>query len=165
MKKKRFNIRDYYSSKRKRDVVTVSAVGLFILLILFQFYITLIVPIQLKRHGTLLEHIEKDRMMTQIDALRGRINWAVGHYKDDWHNGEASLVKEVADIFAQHIRSHHSFMTPQQVAQLRETMRTYDKICDRWSARRFYIQEEKLDPLPYAKAISRDILQSQKTQK
>lgn len=157
---KKINIRSYYSSRRKRDVVTVAAVGLFIALILFQFYITLIVPIQLKRHGTLLEHIEKDRMMTQIDELRGRVNWSVGAFKSDLNRGETQLVKEVADIFAQYIRTNHAFMTPEQVAQLREIMRTYNGICDRWGSRRFYIQEEKLDVSPYAKSISRAALQN-----
>ena len=57
-----FNVKSYYSTRRKRDVVTGAAILLFAALIVFQLYITVIFPLQLRHQRFLVAEIEKDEM-------------------------------------------------------------------------------------------------------
>ena len=67
------NIKKYYSTKRKRDVVTGAGILLFAALIVFQLYITIVFPLQLRHQKLLIADMEKDEMYEQIDRIRSLI--------------------------------------------------------------------------------------------
>ena len=134
----RINIKQYYSTRRKRDVVTGAAILFFGALIVFQIYITIVFPIQLKRQRFLIAEIEKDEMYEQIDRIRDLVRHTRG--RDYAESGEIKLVEGVMDQFALHVREHGKEMTPEQVSDLRNVLSRYESIAIAWQ------KEIKLTP-------------------
>ena len=136
------NIKNYYSTKRKRDLVTLSAIVLFGSLIAFQLYIAIVFPIQLRRQHLLVAEIEKDEMYERIDRIRSTIRRNKG--KTSAQTGEISLVSGIMDQFALHVREHGNEMTPEQVNGLRTDLRRFELVILGWNYanRRFLYPEE-----------------------
>lgn len=154
-----FNVKDYYSTKRKRDVVTGAAILLFAALIVFQLYITVVFPLQLRHQRFLVAEIEKDEMYEQIDVIRDLIHHTRG--KDFAQSGEIKLVEGVLDQFALHVREHGKEMTPEQVSELRNKLNEYERIVRTWREKptdNYHIHQDTLDTIPYAKSIEKNIV-------
>ena len=136
------NIKEYYSTKRKRDVVTGAAITLFGILILFQLYITIVFPLQLRHQKFLILEMEKDEMYEQIDRIRDAIRKTRG--KDFAQKGEVKLVEGILDQFALHVRENGKEMDLEQVSRLRTELRRYELVILGWNYanRRFLHPEE-----------------------
>ncbi len=155
------NIKQYYSTKRKRDVVTGSAILLFGILIIFQLYISIIFPLQLQHQKLLIAEMERDEMFEQIDRIRDLVRDTRG--KDYAQEGEIKLVEGVMDQFALHVREHGMEMTPEQVGDLRNVLSRYELIAMAWREKKtdnFHIRRGFLDTAPYANKIETSILNS-----
>ena len=126
----KFNVKQYYSTRRKRDVVTGAAIVFFGVLIVFQLYITIVFPIQLQRQRFLIAEIEKDEMYEQIDRFRDLIHHTRG--RDYAESGEIRLVEGVMNQFALHVRENGKEMTPEQVSELRNVLSRYEAIAIAW---------------------------------
>ncbi len=127
----RVNIKKFYSTKRKRDVVTGAAIALFGALIVFQLYITIIFPLQLRHQKFLVLDMERDEMYEQIDRIRQAVRGT--SEKDYAHRGEVKLVEGVMDGFALHVREHSREMTLEQVTSLRNVLSRYALIVCAWN--------------------------------
>ena len=176
----KINIKQYYSTKRKRDLVTGSAITLFGVLIVFQIYITVFFPLQLRHQQLLIAEMEKDEMYEQIDRIRDLVRASRG--KDYAQTGEIKLVEGVMDQFALHVREHGKEMTPEQVGNLRNVLSHYEIIANAWQTSRlptpeeieagkdptkrisktsnYHIRQNVLDATPFAQTVESDILNS-----
>ena len=157
----RINIKQYYSTKRKRDVVTGAAILFFGVLIVFQLYITILFPLQLRHQRFLIAEMEKDEMYEQVDRIRKLIRSTRG--KDFAQTGEIGLVEGVLDQFALHVREHGKDMTPEQVADLRNALTRYELIVMTWREKKtdnFHIRQTSLDTAPFAAQLQTTILNS-----
>ena len=181
----KFNVKKYYSTRRKRDVVTGAAIVFFGALIIFQLYITIIFPIQLQRQRFLIAEIEKDEMYEQIDRIRDLVRHTRG--RDYAESGEIKLVEGVMDQFALHVRENGKEMTPEQVSELRNTLSRYEAIAIAWQREitltpeqiialqndlsdydpkittekkepKYHILQDTLNTAPYARTIETNIL-------
>ena len=154
-------INQYYSTKRKRDVVTGAAIFLFAALIVFQLYITIIFPLQLRHQQLLIADMEKDEMYEQIDRIRKLIRSTGG--KNAAQRGEINLVSGIMDQFALHVRENGKEMTPEQVSDLRNVLSRYELIVMTWKEKKtdnFHIRQNTLDTTSSAKIIETGILNS-----
>jgi len=136
----KINVRQYYSTRRKRDIVTGAAILFFGVLIVFQFYITVVFPIQLQRQRFLIAEIEKDEMYEQIDRIRRLVRHTKG--ADYAQSGEIKLVEGVMDQFALHVRENGKEMTPEQVSELRNVLSRYENIANAWQKERTLTPEQ-----------------------
>ena len=138
----KINVKKYYSTKRKRDLVTGGAIILFGALIVFQLYITVIFPLQLNHQHLLIAEMEKDEMYEQVDYIRETVRKNKG--RTPAQTGEIDLVAGVLDQFALHVREHGNEMTPEQVNGLRTELRRYELVILGWNYanRRFLHPEE-----------------------
>ena len=127
----KINVRKYYSTKRKRDLVTGGAIILFGALIAFQLYITIIFPLQLNHQHLLIAEMEKDEMYEQVDRIRETVRRNKG--RTPVQTGEIDLVTGVLDQFALHVREHGGEMTPEQVNGLRTELRRYELVIMGWN--------------------------------
>ena len=155
------NIKSYYSTRRKRDLVTGAAILLFVALIAFQLYITVVFPLQLRHQNLLIAEMEKDEMYEQIDRIRDLVRHTKG--ENDAQKGEIRLVTGVMDQFALHVRENGNEMTQEQVGELRNVLSRYELIVMTWREKKsdnFHIRQDVLDTTPYAKTIENSILNS-----
>ena len=157
----KIDINKYYSTKRKRDVVTGAAILLFGALIVFQLYITIVFPLQLRHQQLLIADMEKDEMYEQIDRIRDLIRSAGG--KGTAQKGEISLVSGIMDQFALHVRENGKEMTAEQVSDLRNVLSRYELIVRTWKEKKtdnYHIRQSTLDTASSAKTIETSILNS-----
>ena len=55
----RVNLKSKYSCRRKRDYITVIAVMMFSLIVLFELYLVFILPLQLRREDAMALHVNR----------------------------------------------------------------------------------------------------------
>ena len=157
----RINVKKYYSTRRKRDVVTGAAILFFAVLIVFQLYITILFPLQLRHQKLLIAEMEKDEMYEQVDRIRKLIRSTRG--KDFAQTGEINLVEGILNQFALHVREHGKDMTLEQVAELRNVLSRYELIVMTWREKKtdnYHIRQAALDTAPYAAQLQTKILNS-----
>ena len=157
----KIDITRYYSTKRKRAVVTGAGILLFAALIVFQLYITIVFPLQLRHQQLLIAEMEKDEMYEQIDRIRDLIRKTGG--KNVAQRGEINLVNGILDQFALHVRENGKEMTPEQVSDLRNVLSRYELIVMTWREKKtdnFHIRQSTLDTASSAKTIETSILNS-----
>jgi hypothetical protein len=153
------NVKKYYSTKRKRDIVTGAAIFLFAALIVFQLYITIVFPLQLRHQQLLIAEMEKDEMYEQIDRIRDLIRKTGG--KNVAQRGEINLVNGILDQFALHVRENGKEMNLEQVAEMRNVLSRYELTVMTWKEKKtdnYHIRQDTLDTAPYAKTIETSIL-------
>ena len=139
--------------------MTLSAIILFAALIVFQLYITIVFPFQLRHQQLLIAEMEKDEMYEQIDRIRKLIRSTSA--KNAAQTGEIKLVTGVLDQFALHVREHGNEMTPEQVGELRNVLSRYELIVMTWREKKtdnFHIRQSTLDTTPFAQTIENNIL-------
>lgn len=64
------DLQSRFSCKRKRDYVTYAAVFLFGVMLCFQIYLIVILPIQLKKAETLEHHVLREQLLLEMDRTR-----------------------------------------------------------------------------------------------
>ena len=134
-----------YSCKRKRDFITGIAISMFALLILFQVFLVLVLPVLLSRKNAWDFYVAKEEMLRQLDALRDDIGGA--RPKNGIQKGEVETVRNVADLFAMSTREAMDNLTWEEVAHLKRVFGHLDGVQKRWREKppRYYIVQEKVD--------------------
>lgn len=146
-----------YSVKRKRDVVTVFAIGMFLLLVFFQLFLTLVVPGLLKKRKAFEFHVAKLEMSSQIDSLRRGLS----HVRtvSDVQKGEVATVCGVTDQLAMYTRESLDQLSLKQIFQLKRTFGQYEAVLQRWREKppRYYTVQEKIDTASLVRALRKEI--------
>lgn len=134
-----------YSCKRKRDFITGIAISMFALLVLFQIFLVLVLPVLLSRKNAWDFYVAKEEMIRQLDTLRDNI--AVSRPKTGIQKGEIDTVRSVADLFAMNTREAMDDLTWEEVAHLKRVFGHLDAVQKRWRGNppRYYIVQEKVD--------------------
>lgn len=133
MKKK--NLEARFSCKRKRDYVTYAAVVLFGLMLCFQIYLIVILPIQLKKAETLEHHVLRERVLLEMDKIRKCFEYISRHdvpqteaeaaqpEREDQLNlqkGELEVTRQLFERQLAFVREHSDDLS---ISQLNEVMR------------------------------------------
>ena len=134
-----------YSVRRKRDIVTFFAIALFLLLLAFQLFLTLIVPGLLKKRKAFEFHVAKLEMSAQIDSLRGGLSRVKPD--SDLHRGEVVTVIGVTDQLAMYTREALDQLNLKQIFQLKRIFGQYEAVLRRWQETppRYYAVQEKIN--------------------
>lgn len=140
------SVKALYSCKRKTDFITFTAVALFVCTVLFELYLILLVPIQLKNRGALEKHVAKEEMLSLFDSLRARVRGV--STSGNLQSGEKVLVKNALDIIALYLRENQDVMTSTQIRQVTQTLTRYELIYRDWTNGKFHIVKESV-ALPY----------------
>ena len=69
-------IRDSYSCRRRKDFVTGFAIVFFFLIIGFELYVVIWMPVQLQRRNVLETHIAREKLIRKFDYLRNSCRWS-----------------------------------------------------------------------------------------
>ena len=140
-------IKEKYSCRRKSDFVTYFAICFFILVVIFELYLIVWMPIQLRREGVLEKHVAKENLVTLADSIRDQLNGVRG--KDALTQGEIDLAKKVMDLYALYIREHQDALTLPQILDLYKMLNRYQTALEHWKTGKFAFQKEIID-LPAA---------------
>ena len=101
----RVNLKSKYSCRRKRDYITVIAVMMFSLIVLFELYLVFILPLQLRREDAMALHVNRQRITAQADELRRKCGDFLRDNPDSLRKGEISMVLSSLDVLAIYLRN------------------------------------------------------------
>lgn len=135
--------RNAYSCERKKDFITVIGICLFCLVVLFELYLVIWVPVQLKTRSLLEKDVAKQEMISLADNLRDNLNGI--KTKDHFQEGEITLAKSVIDSLAAYIRENQDFLSREQIRDLDNILSRYSALAQNWKEGKFIIKEERLD--------------------
>ncbi len=145
------DVSKYYSCRRKRDYITILAVGLFLVMLLAQFYLVLILPVQLRKQETLEYHVSHQQMLRRFDTLRGNLGYL--RASGTIAKGELDLIRETFEQLQMYVRENRDTMTLAQVVQVGKLNKMLDSAYVRCSRGKYHIRQEKFNPAEYVLAL------------
>lgn len=156
------NLKQYYSCKRKPDIVTGIAIGLFLVMILMQVYLVVFLPIQLREGETLAYNVARDKVLQHVDKLR----MLSAHAKPRGRlaEGECKMTTEAFNRLMLYAREHREQLDLAQITELAQRFQQFDFIIKRWYEKppQFVLTEEKIDQRKYVRMLEKRI-QDQET--
>ena len=139
----RADLKSKYSCRRKRDYVTISAVLMFALIVLFELYLIFWLPIQLRRENAMILHVSRQRITEFADSLRNSCNGL--NRKDSLQKGEIALIQSTLDVLAIYIRENQEHLNMAQLKELEQTLNRIAGLVQNWKDGRFVIRRESFD--------------------
>ena len=127
--------------------MTYFAIYFFLLVVAFELYLIVWVPIQLKREDVLQKHVDKENLVTLVDTLRREVGGIGG--TTSLNKGEVALTRTVLDLYALYIREHQDALEFAQILDLYKMLNRYQAVIEQWKAKQFSFQKETVD-LPAA---------------
>ncbi len=147
----RADLRNKYSCKRKRDYITLFAVMMFSLIVLFELYLIFWLPIQLRQENAMILHVSRQRIAEFADDLRNQCRAL--KKKDSLEKGEIAMTQSVLDVMAIYIRENQEHLNMSQLRDLEQTMNRIARLIQGWQNNKFIIQRETFDTTPLQKAL------------
>lgn len=155
-------LKQYFSCKRKPDIVTGIAIGLFLIVILLQVYLIVFLPVQLREGEALAYNMARDKMLRDIDKLRSALPKV--KMPDELAEGELQMTKSAFERLMLYTREHRDGLDLAQVSELAQRFRMFDFMLQRWTAGKpqYYLRREKIDQKKYVRMLEKRI-QEQET--
>lgn len=125
-------IRKSYSCRRKRDYITLLAILLFLVMLGFQVYLILFLPVQLKHDESLEIHKVRQTLLRGMDDSRPKFRY-IETRKGSLEEGEVRLVKGVFDHLAMFVREYENDLTLDQLGDLIKTVRRLRSVMEGWN--------------------------------
>ena len=159
MAKEKKDLKQYYSCKRKPDIVTWIAIGLFLIVILMQVYLVAFLPIQLRNDETLAYNVARDKMLLNIDKLRVVLPKLEEKKLDKNAKGEIQMARSAFERLMLHTREHRDELNLLQVTELSQRFQMLEFMAERWSAEKpeSYLREEKIEEKKYVRMLEQRI--------
>lgn len=156
------DLKQYFSCKRKPDIVTGIAIGLFLIVILLQVYLIVFLPVQLREGEALAYNMARDKMLRDIDKLRSALPKV--KMPDELAEGELQMTKSAFERLMLYTREHRDGLDLAQVSELAQRFRMFDFMLQRWAAGKpqYYLRREKIDQKKYVRMLEKRI-QEQET--
>ena len=127
--------------------MTYFAIYFFLLVVAFELYLIVWVPIQLKREDVLQKHVAKENLVTLVDTLRREVGGIGG--ATSRNKGEVELTRTVLDLYALYIREYQDALEFAQILDLYKMLNRYQAVIEQWKAKQFSFKKETVD-LPAA---------------
>ena len=127
--------------------MTYFAIYFFLLVVAFELYLIVWVPIQLKREDVLQKHVAKENLVTLVDTLRREVGGIGG--TTSLNKGEVELTRTVLDLYALYIREYQDALEFAQILDLYKMLNRYQAVIEQWKAKQFSFKKETVD-LPAA---------------
>ncbi len=127
--------------------MTYFAIYFFLLVVAFELYLIVWVPIQLKREDVLQKHVAKENLVTLVDTLRREVGGIGG--ATSLNKGEVGLTRTVLDLYALYIREYQDALEFAQILDLYKMLNRYQAVIEQWKAKQFSFKKETVD-LPAA---------------
>lgn len=147
-------IKESYSCKRRTDFVTAFAVIFFILVVCFELYVVIWMPVQLQQKNVLETHMEKDRLIRSFDSLR-RNCMRLHSQRKGFAKGEILLTLRVLNVYAIYLRENADSMDLQQIRELQRTLGRFEALAANWMRGRYSFRKLDFNLSPAMKALEK----------
>lgn len=139
-------IRNKYSCKRKADFVTLFAVTFFFLIVAWELYLIIWVPIQLQHEGVLQKHVAKENMGKLVDGLRSQLRYQLHNTpaKNTLNRGEIQLAVKMLNMYANYARKYQDVFSLNEILEVTELMKHYGIYIAQWGQGKFIFKLQNI---------------------
>ncbi|MBO4305316.1 MAG: hypothetical protein J6A21_12095 [Lentisphaeria bacterium] len=147
-------IRDSYSCRRRRDFVTGFAIIFFFLIICFELYVVVWMPVQLQQKNVLARHVAREQLISKFDLLRAfcRRDYEQGK---GFSKGEKLLVLRVLDVYAIYLRNNAEDMDLAEIQELQRTLGRFEALHVDWMKGKNCFRKLDFDLAPAMTALEK----------
>ncbi|MBR2365166.1 MAG: hypothetical protein IKA79_08180 [Lentisphaeria bacterium] len=124
-------IKESYSCKRRKDFVTGFAIIFFFLVVCFELYVVIWMPVQLQQKNMLETHTAREKLIRRFDSLRSVCN-AMHASGKGFARGERLLVLRVLNIYAIYLRNNAEYMDINEIMELQRTLGRFEALVASW---------------------------------
>ncbi|MBR2904726.1 MAG: hypothetical protein IKC08_02405 [Lentisphaeria bacterium] len=145
-------IQEKYSCKRKKDYVTGFAIIFFLLVVCFEIYVVLWMPVQIQRKNMLEVHTAKDELIRNFDNLRHQC-FKLYFSRKDSAKGEVELTIRVLDMYAIYLRNNVDLLSISELIELKRTFGRFEALAMDWEQGKYCFSSKKFDLAPALAAL------------
>ena len=145
-------IREKYSCKRRKDFVTGFAIIFFLLVVCFEIYVVLWMPVQIRKRNMLEVHTAKDELIRRFDNLRYRC-FKLYYTKKDSAKGEVELTVRVLDMYAIYLRNNVDLLNINELIELKRTFGRFEALAVDWEKGKYCFNSKDFDLAPALTAL------------
>jgi len=141
---------DIVRTKRKRDIVTVLAVSLFVVIVLLELLIVIWLPVQLRSEQFWERDSAYQEMIALEDFLRGNFVGVIKNCKGkkglERVEGEVTVVTLCLDDIARYLRMYGSSLNRNQIRDIYIKLQGFEQIFNSMKKLgEFYTRKEQID--------------------
>lgn len=147
-------IREKYSCKRRRDYVTGFAVIFFVLVVFFELYVVIWMPVQLQQKNMLAEHTAREQLLRNFDSMRHACR-SLHNRNRGFAKGEVFLTLHVLDLYAIYLRGHADKMDIHEIGELQRTLGRFQALITSWQKGKYCFRKLDFDLDPALSALEK----------
>ena len=140
-----------YSCKRKKDFVTFFAIAMFSAICVFELYLIIVLPVQLKQQDAMVHQVKRQEVLTLTETLRRKTERVKP--RTVLQECEVKLVVDSLDIITRYIRVNINNLSIPQIDEVHGLLNRFHIIADGWSKEVYQISEKDFDISPILKNI------------
>jgi len=141
---------DVHSGTRRKDYVAHIAVGLFVLIVVFEILLVTWLPRKMITEKLWEREVALQQLVSLEDALRKDVRVGM-KFKNKWEEGEAGMALDCLDEIAKYLRKNQDDMTREQIKELYDILQAFDRRRNKWHDGKYSVSFEKIDIEPLLK--------------
>lgn len=146
--------KEKYSCKRKKDFVTGFAIIFFLLVVCFEIYVVLWMPIQIQRRNMLEVHTAKDELIRNFDTVRYRC-FKLYFARKGFEKGEIELAIRLMDMYALYLRNNVDLLDIKELIELKRTFGKFEALAVDWEKGKYCFRAKSFDLEPALSALEK----------
>ena len=149
-----------YSCKRKKDFVTYFAIIFFLGICAFEFYLILILPIQLKHHDAMVYQVKKQEMVLTVELVKWHVSQAKP--KNPLQTSEVQLISECINQISGYLRRNLKNLSYSQVMEIHSLVNRIEATSRTWEKKGYLFKENEFDMVPFMKNMEAELDKAEK---
>ena len=145
-------IKESYSCKRRKDFVTGFAVIFFCLVVCFELYVVIWMPVMLQKKNMLSTHVEREKLLRNFDNMRSVCRNMYERNKG-FRKGEILLTMRVLDLYAIYLRNEAENMDIKEILELQKTLGRFESSISSWREGKFVFRKLQFNMVPGMKVL------------
>lgn len=147
-------IKESYSCKRRKDFVTGFAIIFFCLVVCFELYVVIWMPVMLQQKNMLATHVERERLLRNFDNMRS-ICRNMYEKNRGFHKGEILLTLRVLDLYAIYLRNEAENMDMKEIISLQKTLGRFESFIASWQKGKYHFRKLEFDMSPGIRVLEK----------
>ncbi|MDD5698710.1 MAG: hypothetical protein PHH77_08860 [Victivallaceae bacterium] len=143
------------SANFKKDYVAYSAVGIFFLILAFELFLAVFIPLHLEMQDVWSEEVARQEMINRFDYLH-RLFLRFRSKRDSAQN-EAGIVINSLTPLADYLRQYQYQLRPEQIKEINETLGSLEGLYNHLMHQGAYSTDLKLKPEKFINRLKKEM--------
>ncbi len=141
--KKKLNKNYPVPPKRKKDIVSILAISLFVLTFVFEFFFIFWLPSRLNSDKRWEKEVALEETTELLDLVRANVS-SIG-MKNKSVSGETDMAKDCLDDYARYMRENKELIGEDHIAEIYSKLIEFERAFKHWKAKGAHSKDSEID--------------------